>query len=75
MVHAGVSHVAEQVTLESCANRSGYCNTDVKECLLQNGINMCGDEENLKTKLDLNRIKLEAEQFSVNLSLSDNVGR
>lgn len=74
-VHVGVSHTAENVTLESCANRSGYCQPDVKKCKLLNGVNLLGDQEHLKTQLDLDRIKKEAETFSVNLTVSDNVGR
>lgn len=75
MVHAGVSHVAQHLTLESCANRSGYCGEDVKECKLLNGINSLGDEEHLKTSIDLNLIQEEAKSFDVNLFISDDARR
>lgn len=75
MVHAGVSHIAQHLTLESCANRSGYCGEDVKECKLLNGINSLGDEEHLKTNIDLNLIKEEAKSFDVNLFISDDARR
>ncbi|XP_065200935.1 pyroglutamyl-peptidase 1 isoform X2 [Planococcus citri] len=75
MVHAGVSHIAKCLTLESCANKSGYCKSDAKECILLNGINSFGNEEHLKTKLDLNNISSEASQFSVNLCISDDASR
>lgn len=75
MIHNGVSHIAKRVTLESCANRSGYCGIDVKECKLLNGVNVLGDKEHIKTGIDLDLIKCEAEQFSVNLDKSDNAHR
>ncbi len=75
MVHCGVSHNTEYLTLESCANKSGYCSLDVNECKLQDGVNILGEEEHIKTKIDLETIKSEAEQCSVNLTISDNAHR
>lgn len=75
MVHVGVAHRAKCLTLESCANRSGYCKPDVKECILLNGINSIEGEEHLKTRIDLNRIQSEAKQLSVDLDISDDAER
>lgn len=75
MIHNGVSHNAKRVTLESCANRSGYCGVDVKECKLLNGINVCGDREHIKTGIDLDLIQSEAKKYSVDLDTSDNANR
>lgn len=75
MVHAGVSHLAKHLILESCANKSGYCSSDAKECKLLNGINIIGEKENLKTNIDLNVIMSEAKEFSIDLSISDDAHR
>lgn len=75
MVHAGVSHIAKEITLESCANKSGYCGIDVKECKLMDGIHSLGQEEHIKTNIDLELIRSEAKQFSVNLHISDDANR
>lgn len=75
VVHVGVSHIATHLTLESCANRSGYNGIDVKECKLLNGVNLLGCEEHLKTKIDVETIKSEAESYSVNLMVSDDARR
>lgn len=71
MVHVGVSHMAKYLTLESCANRSGYCRVDVKECKAPNGVNASEEIEHIKTKIDVHRIRNEAKEFSVNLEISN----
>lgn len=75
MVHAGVSHIAKEITLESCANRSGYCGVDVKECRLLDGIHSLGEEEHIKTNIDLELIRSEARRFCVGLHISDDANR
>ena len=75
MVHVGVSHIATHLTLESCANKSGYNGVDVKECKLLNGCNVLGDEEHLRTGINLEDIRSEAESYSINLIVSDDARR
>lgn len=65
MIHVGVSHKAEKLTLETCASKNGYKKPDVKGKMLPESECCIGSEQRVFTKLaveklakDLNNLKI-----------------
>ncbi|XP_050294487.1 pyroglutamyl-peptidase 1 isoform X2 [Anthonomus grandis grandis] len=56
VVHVGVSALAEEITIETCSNKTGYLRPDVEEKCLPNSEARCGTDHCLKTGISTKAI-------------------
>lgn len=76
MIHVGVSHKAQELTLESCASKQGYKSPDVKgktpnqkECCIGNELQVSTNLAVEKLAMDLNDLNM-----GVNFCTSNDAG-
>ncbi|KAL1513782.1 hypothetical protein ABEB36_003146 [Hypothenemus hampei] len=79
VIHVGVSSIAEDIVLETCANRVGYQRKDIDDCCPDGGEACCGKSNPLDCITTMLCTKTISEyvfqRTNLNVSISNDPGR